>query len=80
MKITILAGSPKGDLSVTMQYVNYIIKKFPRHEYTTFHVAQQIKKIENDQAAFSEIIDSVQGIGRRPLVVPPLLPARPRRA
>jgi multimeric flavodoxin WrbA len=60
MKITILAGSPKGDLSVTMQYVNYIIKKFPQHEYTTFHVAQQIKKIEKDQRAFSEIIDSVR--------------------
>jgi multimeric flavodoxin WrbA len=60
MKITILAGSPKGDLSVTMQYVKYIIKKFPEHDYTTFHVARQIKKIEKDRAAFSAIIDSVK--------------------
>ena len=60
MKITILAGSPKGDLSVTMQYVKYIIKKFPEHEYATFQVAQQIRKIENDPAAFSAVIDSVK--------------------
>ncbi len=60
MKITILAGSPKGDQSVTMQYVKYIIKKFPEHDYTTFQVAQQIRKIENDPAAFSAVIDSVK--------------------
>ena len=60
MKITILAGSPKGDLSVTMQYVKYIIKKFPGHDYTTFHVARQIKKIEKDPSAFTAIIDSVK--------------------
>ncbi|MBN2225297.1 MAG: NAD(P)H-dependent oxidoreductase [Deltaproteobacteria bacterium] len=60
MKITILAGSPKGETSVTMQYVNYIIKKFPGHEYATFHVAQRIKTIEKDEKAFSEIIDSVR--------------------
>lgn len=60
MKITILAGSPKGDLSVTMQYVKFLIKKFPEHDYTTCHVAQQIKKIEKDAAAFSAVIDSVK--------------------
>ena len=60
MKITILAGSPKGELSVTMQYVNYIMKKHPEHDYTVFHVAQKIKKIEKDEKAFSEIIESVK--------------------
>lgn len=60
MKITVLAGSPKGDLSVTMQYFKYIVKKFPEHEYATFQVAQQIRKVENDPAAFAAIIDSVK--------------------
>jgi multimeric flavodoxin WrbA len=60
MKITILAGSPKGDLSVTMQYVNYIRKHFPGHDYRVFHVAQRIKKIEHDGAVFSEIVDAVR--------------------
>jgi len=29
MKFTVLSGSPKGDNSVTIQYVLYIAKKFP---------------------------------------------------
>ena len=29
MKIVVLNGSPKGDISVTMQYVAYLKKKFP---------------------------------------------------
>ena len=33
MKITILNGSPKGDLSATLQYVNYIHKKIPGLNY-----------------------------------------------
>ena len=61
MKITVLAGSPKGHMSTTMQYVNYMKKKFPGHDYPTFHVAQQIKKMEKDPRAFQEIIDSVRG-------------------
>ena len=32
MKIIVLNGSPKGDISVTMQYVRFIQKKFPQHE------------------------------------------------
>jgi multimeric flavodoxin WrbA len=61
MKLVVISGSPKGDQSVTMQYVNYIVKKFPGHDYTTFNVAQRIKKIEKDHRAFSEIIDAVSG-------------------
>ena len=44
MKITVLNGSPKGNLSVTMQYVNFIQKKFPQHELKIFNVAPQIRK------------------------------------
>jgi len=29
MKIIVLNGNPKGDTSVTMQYIAYIRKKFP---------------------------------------------------
>lgn len=60
MKITVLNGSPKGDLSVTMQYMNYIEKKFPKHNFTRFNVTSTIKKIEKDDKAFSEIIDSIK--------------------
>jgi multimeric flavodoxin WrbA len=60
MKITVLNGSPKGHLSVTMQYVNFIQKKFPHHELKIFEVASQIKKIEMDEKAFQEMMDEVR--------------------
>ena len=48
MKIAVLNGSPKGKLSATLQYVNFIQKKFPHHELKIFEIASQIKKIEKD--------------------------------
>src|SRR4030065_2822552 len=60
MKITVLNGSPKGHLSVTMQYVNFIQIKFPRHELKILNIASTIKKIEKDGKAFQEIMDEVR--------------------
>ena len=60
MKITVLNGSPKGHLSVTMQYVNFIQKKFPHHELKIFNIASTIKKIEKDEKTFHEIMDDVR--------------------
>ncbi|MCP4754059.1 MAG: flavodoxin [Proteobacteria bacterium] len=60
MKIAVLSGSPKGDLSVTLQYINFIKKKFPQHEYTVHHLSKRIKTIEKNEAAFQEIVDDVQ--------------------
>jgi multimeric flavodoxin WrbA len=59
MKITVLSGSPKGEKSVTLQYVRYIQKKFPQHEMKIFHVSERIKAIERDDARFREIIEEV---------------------
>ena len=60
MKIIVLNGSPKGDLSVTLQYVHFIQKKFPQHELKIIHISKNIKKIERDENAFQEIIDEVR--------------------
>ncbi len=59
MKVTVLNGSPKGEFSITLQYVYFIQKKFPQHEFKVFHVAQRIKKIEKDPKAFQEIVDDI---------------------
>ena len=32
MKIVILNGSPKGEFSLTLQYVHFIQKKFPQRK------------------------------------------------
>jgi len=60
MKITVLNGSPKGELSVTMQYVNYLAKLYPQHQFDIVHIAQRIKRIEHDRATFDEIIAQVR--------------------
>jgi multimeric flavodoxin WrbA len=60
MKFTILNGSPKGAESVTMQYILYIKKKHPEHEYNIINIAQTIKKIENDEKRFEDIILQVK--------------------
>ena len=60
MKIVVLNGSPKGDVSVTMQYAAYIRKKFPGHEYRIVNAAAEIRKIEKDPAAFAAIIEDLR--------------------
>lgn len=59
MKIVILNGSPKGDLSVTMQYIHFIEKKHPEHEYIILNVAAKIKGLEKNEQKFQEIIEQV---------------------
>ncbi|NVM17486.1 MAG: NAD(P)H-dependent oxidoreductase [Candidatus Lokiarchaeota archaeon] len=60
MKFVILNGSPKGAESVTMQYILYFKKKHPEHEYNIINIAQTIKKIEDDDKRFGDIINQIQ--------------------
>lgn len=60
MKITVLNGSPKGETSVTLQYVHYIGKEFPQHELEIFHISPRIKTIEKDEQAFRDILESTR--------------------
>jgi len=59
MKVTVLNGSPKGDQSVTMQYILYIQKKFPMHEFKILNVAQQINRLENNEEKLREVIEEI---------------------
>jgi len=52
MKIAILNGSPKGNTSVTLQYVLFMQKKFLHLNQTIHHVAQRINKLEKDEHSF----------------------------
>jgi len=60
MKIAVLNGSPKGPKSVTMQYVAYLQKKHPQHEFVQLDVAHRVRKLEADEAAFSEVLEQVR--------------------
>ncbi len=59
MNITVLNGSPKGDLSVTIQYVKFIEKKLEGHNFNYVNISQRIGKIESDTALFNEIISGI---------------------
>ena len=59
MKIAVLNGSPKGQTSVTMQYVHFLQQKFPENEFKFFDVALTIKKLEKEDKAFQEIIAEI---------------------
>jgi len=59
MKIAVLNGSPKGESSITLQYVNFIQKKFPQHEFKVFHIAKSIRKLEKDSDYFGTVIDEI---------------------
>lgn len=60
MKIVVLNGSPKGDLSVTMQYVAYLAKVYPQHEFNILHISQRLKRLENERAIFDQVIEQVR--------------------
>lgn len=60
MKIIVLNGSPKGEDSITLQYVAYIQKQYPQHDFRIIHVSQQIIRLEKDQKIFQEIIDEIR--------------------
>jgi multimeric flavodoxin WrbA len=61
MEVVILNGSPKGNMSVTLQYAEYIRKKYPDHRYRAFNVAQNIGEIEAKRDVFDGILDAVRG-------------------
>ena len=60
MKIVVLNGSPKGEVSVTRQYVLYLEKAFPEHRFVVLPVAQQSRKLEKDPAAFDNVMEEVR--------------------
>ena len=60
MKFLVLNGSPKGDISVTMQYIRFIQTNFKQHQIEIINISQRLKKIEKDESAFKEIISKVE--------------------
>jgi multimeric flavodoxin WrbA len=60
LNIAVLNGSPKGHLSVTIQYIHFIQNKFPQHKLNIFNIAQKINLIEKNQNSFEQIINSVK--------------------
>lgn len=60
MKFIVLNGSPKGEYSITLQYVGLLQKKYPEHDFQIVHISQKIKKIEKDRDFFDQIIQDIR--------------------
>lgn len=57
MNILVLNGSPKGQYSITLQTINYLMKLYPEHGFDVLHVGQRIKSLERD---FSPAVEAVK--------------------
>jgi hypothetical protein len=42
-----------------MQYVYFLQKKFPQHEFKILNITHRINKLEKDEQAFQEVIAEV---------------------
>ncbi len=60
MKILVLNGSPKGDQSVTMQYVQYLARIHPEQEFLVRNVAHRVRSLERHPEQFGELIAEVR--------------------
>ncbi len=60
MKITVLNGSPKGETSVTMQYIRYVRKLYPDNTVLIHDISRGIQLIEKDRKAFRAVLDDVR--------------------
>lgn len=60
MNILVIAGSPKGEVSVTRQYVRTLEARFPEHAWSTADVAIRSSSLERDRAAFDAVIEQVR--------------------
>lgn len=59
MKIVVLNGSPKGEYSLSLQYVRYMEKMVEDVEFECHHVGKAIKKLERQKDAFLQVVEQV---------------------
>jgi multimeric flavodoxin WrbA len=59
MKICVINGSPKGQDSVTMQYVRFLSEAFSEHTFTMQNVGQEIHQIETKDDRWLQMIREI---------------------
>lgn len=62
MNITVINGSPKGSFSITLQTVEYLLRKYPEHSFNILHAGQTIKKLEKDFSKAKEELEKADAI------------------
>lgn len=56
MKTAVLNGSPKGSLSVTLQYIRYIEKYFKNHQFDYMDISSKISAMEKKEDLFNDVL------------------------
>ncbi len=59
MNIAILNGSPKKDVSVTMQFIKFLELSFPEHNFRYVHASHYCGKMEKDEKYFDGVMDVI---------------------
>lgn len=60
LKICVLNGSPKGDLSVTLQYIKYMERFANNAEFEIFEISSKIDKIEKSADHLNRIKEGIR--------------------
>lgn len=63
MKWVVLNGSPKGDTGITRQYIKFIQKHYPGHDYVYHNISSRIRAIEANDELFRDILRDVETAG-----------------
>lgn len=59
MKITVLNGSPKGEKSISLQYLLYMKSFTPDITYELFHIGAKESVLENNKSEYEKVINSI---------------------
>ena len=59
MQIAVISGSPKGEMSVTLQYVRFLEEAFPEHTFSVVHAGRDIRSIERQGEAWKRLLATV---------------------
>jgi len=60
MQISVISGSPKGEKSVTFQYVRFLEQAFPDHTFTVVHAGRDIRAIEEREEVWRGLLATVE--------------------
>ena len=59
-KFVVLSGSPKGDKSITLKYVEWLQQQFADVEFSIHHITQRIHLLESRDPEFRKICEAVR--------------------
>ncbi len=60
LRVVVLNGSPKGEPSVTMQYVRYFAQCSPRHHFSIVHISRDIDRLVASPSALEDTLRLIQ--------------------